>query len=76
MKLSRLFPLLFPLFLTCALSGAQTQNETQALKEENVAHQTTPLKAIHTETVPYPEEAREKDVEGKVTLSIVVGESG
>src|SRR6266478_4584589 len=76
MKLSRLFPLLFPFFLTCGLSGAQTQNETQALKEENVTHQTTPLKAIHTENMSYPEEARKKGVEGKVTLSIVVDESG
>jgi len=59
MKLSRLCAALFPFMLTCILSAAQTQNETQGLKEENIAHQTARLKAIHMETAPNSEEAQE-----------------
>jgi TonB family protein len=62
--------------LTCILSATQTQNETQGLKEENIAHQAARLKAIHMETAPYPEEARKKGVEGKVTLNIAVDAKG
>jgi len=76
MKLSRLCAALFPFMLTCILSAAQTKNETQGLKEENIAHQTARLKAIHMETAPYPEEARKKGVEGRVTLNIAVDAKG
>jgi len=76
MRLSRLFALLPPLLLACTLCAAQAQNETQAQKEENVAHMWAPLKVIHTEEVPYPEEALKKGIEGKVTLSIAVDAKG
>ena len=72
MRLSRLCAALFAFMLTCILSAAQTHSEPKGLKEENLAHQTPRLKAIHMETAPYPEEARKKGVEGKVTLNIAV----
>jgi TonB family protein len=74
MKFSGPFTLVTLLFLSCSLSAAHTQNET--LKQENVTSQTAPLKAINTPTAPYPEEARKKGIEGKVTLSIVVDANG
>jgi TonB family protein len=76
MRLSRLCAALLPFMLTCTLSAAQTQNETQGLKEENISHQAARLKAIHMENAPYPEEARKKGVEGKVTLNIAVDAKG
>jgi TonB family protein len=71
MNISRpLLSLAIPIFLTCGLSAAQTPTESS--KQENAAT----LKAINTPTVPYPEEAIKKGIEGKVTLSIVVDATG
>jgi TonB family protein len=62
------------LFLSCTLSAGQAPNENP--KQDNGTNQTAPLKAIDRPTAPYPEEARRKGIEGKVTLSIVVDEKG
>jgi TonB family protein len=71
MKFSSPFILLL---LGCSLSAAQAPNENQA--QESATNQRVQLKAIHTPTAPYPEEALRKGVEGKVTLRIVVDEKG
>src|SRR5258707_10098924 len=54
---------------------AQTQNKS-ALKQENMATRDAPPKAISTPNPPYPEEARKKGIEGKVTLLIVIDAKG
>jgi TonB family protein len=69
------FPIPFILLLlSCFLSAAHAQNETST--QENSTNQAVQLKAIKTPVVPYPEEARKKDIEGKVVLSIIVDERG
>jgi TonB family protein len=70
-----------PLFALALLSAcgafvAQAQTESQSAKQDNSGQPATPLKLIHSPTVPYPEEALRKNVEGKVTLSIVVNATG
>jgi TonB family protein len=62
------------LLLSCCLSAGQAQNESPT--QENSANQGVQLKAIKTPVAPYPEEARKKGIEGKVTLSIIVDERG
>ena len=57
--------------LRCAIS-----DETKSEKPENVEKQTPQLKLIKSPTVPYPEEALKKHIEGKVVLSIVVDANG
>lgn len=53
----------------------QTQNKS-APAQENTATQDAPPKAISTPDPPYPEEARKKGIEGKVTLRIVIDAQG
>ena len=63
------------LLLSCCLSAAHAQNKTPT--QENSTNQAAvQLKAIKTPVAPYPEEARKKGIEGKVTLSIIVDERG
>jgi len=54
---------------------AQMQNKS-APAQENTASRDTPPKAISTPNPPYPDEARNKGVEGKVTLLIVIDAKG
>src|SRR5260370_40995169 len=54
---------------------AQTQNKS-APTQENMATRDAPPKAISTPDPPYPEEARKKGIEGKVTLLIVIDAKG
>jgi TonB family protein len=54
---------------------AQTQNKS-APTQENMATRDAPPKAISTPNPPYPEEARKKGIEGKVTLLIVIDAKG
>ncbi len=54
---------------------AQTQNKS-APTQENTATRGALPKAISTPDPPYPEEARKKGIEGKVTLLIVIDAKG
>jgi len=56
------------------LPASQTQNKTTT--QENANIQAAPPKAINTPNPPYPEEARKKGIEGKVTLLIVIDAKG
>jgi len=68
---------LIPVAISQLLIGlpAQTQNKG-ASKQENQASRDAPPKAISTPDPPYPEEARKKGIEGKVTLLIVIDAKG
>jgi TonB family protein len=69
------FAVLFTfLFLACSLVTTQAQNQTP--KTQSATDQPVQLKAIKTPVAPYPEEALKYGIEGKVTLSITVDESG
>jgi TonB family protein len=61
------------LLLSC-LSPAHAQNETPT--QENRTDTGVQLKAIEAPVAPCPEEARKKNIEGKVTLRVVVDERG
>jgi TonB family protein len=61
-------------FLHCCLSAAQAPNETP--KQENSTKQGAPPKLIYAPLATYPEEARKKGIQGKVTLSIVIDAKG
>ena len=70
--------LLIPVAIFQSLIGlpaTQAQNKGAATPENGVA-QATPPKAINTPDPPYPEEARKKGIEGKVTLLIVIDVNG
>lgn len=56
--------------------AARAQTEPQPPKPDNSAQPATQLKLVHSPTAPYPDEAQRKNVEGKVTLSIVVDAMG
>ncbi len=64
------------LLLDCGSSAAQTQNEPQSQTPEKIEKQAAQLKLIKSPTVPYPEEALRKNIQGKVVLSIVVDANG
>jgi len=64
------------MLLDCGSSAAQSQNEVQSQKPENIEKQAAQLKLVKTPTAPYPEEALRKNIEGKVVLSIVVDAKG
>jgi TonB family protein len=53
----------------------QTQNKSTPTQENTATRDTLP-KAISTPDPPYPEEARKKGIEGKVTLLIVIDAKG
>ncbi len=57
------------------LPATQTQNKS-TVTQESPAAQATPPKAINTPDPPYPEKARKKGMEGKVTLLIVIDVNG
>ena len=71
------FRVLIPVAISQLLIGllAQTQNK-RAPTQENTGTRDAPPKAISTPDPPYPEEARKKGIEGKVTLLIVVDAKG
>ena len=58
------------------LCAAQAQDESKPTRQNIIVDHTAPLRAIHMETLPYPEEARKKGIEGKVMLNIVVDATG
>lgn len=64
------------LLLDCGSSAAQSTNEAQSQKPENIDKQAAQLKLVKSLTVPYPEEALKKNIEGKVVLRIVVDAKG
>src|SRR5258706_16023884 len=66
---------LIPVAISQLIIGlpAQTQNKGA---QENAATRDAPPKAISTPDPPYPEEARKKGIEGKVTLLIVIDVKG
>jgi TonB family protein len=66
------FMLLFLLACTLAAARGPGNNPSQ----DNATQQAAPLKAIYRPNAEYPEEARRKGVEGKVTMSIVVDVQG
>jgi TonB family protein len=73
----RLFPFFVVVLLAATgLSAEQAQDGTQPQKPSSTSKQTSQLKAIKSPTVPYPEEALRKKIEGKVILSIVVDAKG
>lgn len=66
MKFRHRFPLLaLALLAACSLSAAQAARDS-----------TNGLKLLKSPTVPVPEEALKKNIEGKVTLSFVVDANG
>jgi len=69
---------LIPVAIFQSLIGlltTQAQNKSTGT-QENSAAQATPPKAVNTPDPPYPEEARKKGIEGKVTLLIVIDVNG
>ncbi len=80
MGTSMLFWRLF-LFFAVALHAtngqptARAQNELPPQKQDSGQQRPLP-KLINSPLAPYPEEARKKNIEGKVRLSIVVGANG
>lgn len=77
MKTIRLLPVLVVILLPAPkFCAAQTQDETQSHKTENTEKQAAQLKRIKWPTVPYPDEALKKNIEGKVVMSIVVDAQG
>lgn len=74
MSLSRLLIPFAISILACGLSAAQTPTEPS--KQESVTNQTASPKLIYSPPPMYPEEARRKGIEGKVTLSIVIDANG
>ena len=69
------------LFLAVALLAAsnqpsvRAQSDTTPQKQKSGQRETRP-KLLNSPFAPYPEEARKKNIEGKVTLSIVVDAMG
>jgi len=77
LKSYRLFPLfVVALLVATRLSARQAQDGSQPRKQDSTSKQTAELKLIKAPTVPYPEEALKKNIEGKVTLRIVVDAKG
>jgi TonB family protein len=77
MKACRLVALfVVALLLGCGSSAAQSPNEAQSQKPENIEKQAAQLKLVKAPTPPYPEEALRKNIQGKVVLSIVVDAKG
>jgi TonB family protein len=64
------------LLAACSAIPAKAQTEPRTTKQDTSGQPATPLKLIHSPTAPYPEEALRKNVEGKVTLGIVVDATG
>jgi TonB family protein len=76
MKFLRLFRLL-PIALLIAFGLSRSLAQDEATSQKDAASRQVPqLKAIKTPFAPYTEEARKKNIEGKVTLSIVVDAKG
>lgn len=77
MKLYHLFAfLMVTLLVTTSLSAEQAQDGTQAQKQGGAGTQAAQLKIVKAPTAPYPDDALKKQIEGKVTLSIVVDGKG
>jgi len=72
LKLIGSFMLLF--LLACSLVSARGPGNSPS--QENAPQQAAPLKAIYRPDAEYPDDARRKGIEGKVTMSIVVDARG
>jgi TonB family protein len=66
---------LFSVLLVALLSG-RAGNTIQSQKPEKIEKQAAQLRLIKSPNAPYPEEARRKNIQGKVVLSIVVDAKG
>jgi TonB family protein len=64
------------LLAATSLFTVQAQDGIQPQKQDSTGKQAAQLKLIKSPIVPYPEEALKKNIEGKVTLSIVVDAKG
>jgi TonB family protein len=74
---SRLFTFfVVALLAATSLSAEHAQDGTQPRKQGNTGKQAAQLKIIKSPMAPYPDEALKKNIEGKVTLSIVVDANG
>ena len=60
------------LIAASSLSGVQARDGTQTQKQDSTDTQAAQLKLIKSPMAPDPEEARKKNVKGKVILRIVV----
>ena len=77
MKIRHRFPfIVIALLAPCSFFAAQSQSDLQSQKQETANDQTSQLKVIKSPTVPYPDEALKKNIEGKVALRLVVEADG